>query len=598
LNIFDSSGFELNASNPAYFETKYIYNSEEQFHFILEDDMEIEPTVYWTVDGTSPTNFSSSGNPLVTKTSTLKFVGIDEVGNRTDIDSRDIVIDKLPPVITDFVITGDCNLRDGIYVCGETNAKIVLVITENITPDDIYINYTTNGEVPSRTSNEANSSSKTIEVPLSGIVKKVKIAVYDWIENRSDTLSLSLKYEVPVVSPLANLSLSDGALINFEIASKIDVSIENGGETPLYFYKFDSNNSFEENSSNSIDISDFDDGEYILSVIASNGEINSSEQNISFEIDNTPPNPPLISGENNFQESSEINITTDDNSTIYFSKVFGVIPATEYTGVITITSSTVIYAETEDEVGNRSGMVKKTFLKYGDTNISILDPNATISDDPNTTEPSDPNTTEPSDPNTTDPEPDDPVIEPDPEPDEPTIDPNYGVGILDQSGFDVVDTDNGEKIIFYDLAGNEMDIITINYKAVSDIVPSNFGDNSRQYVNSDITVRVLPSSDLIIIYNRVSLYSKVAINEIVSFTNSGFFYQSDGLVSNNGNVATLNFSYVGTSIATNYKLNGGDLGFPEIAVSSGSSISMKISTSSNNSLNFEVEAPLSGTITF
>ena len=116
-----------------------LYNSTQ----IVTLNMNEPGTIYYTTDGTIPTfNSNRYVSPLsITSNTILKYIAMDLLGTQTSVYTVNYIIDTIPP-------TASSNPTGGVYSSTQT---VNLSMNE---PGTIY--YTTDGTVPTTSSNEYN----------------------------------------------------------------------------------------------------------------------------------------------------------------------------------------------------------------------------------------------------------------------------------------------------------------------------------------------------------------------------------------------------------------------------------------------------------
>lgn len=123
-----------------------LYNSTLNVILSATDDMDTNPTIYYTLDGSTPTrNLMPSGERVYTGpikiskegSTILKFIAVDSTGNISNVITKTYTINTIKPTAT-------ANLNNGLY---NTNKIVKLSMSENGT---IY--YTTNGATPTASS--------------------------------------------------------------------------------------------------------------------------------------------------------------------------------------------------------------------------------------------------------------------------------------------------------------------------------------------------------------------------------------------------------------------------------------------------------------
>jgi len=581
--IYDTKG-ELDTNSSSYYNGKYIYLLPQQFRFETNDNYTENPKVYWEIEGKTPNILTSqSGNVTISSSTTLKFMGVDEVNNSTSILSRDIVIDTTPPTLLEFKAPDECPLVGDTYTCTQKEITLTLSAIDTETPDSITINYTVDGSIPTKKSSSVpNDSNVTLQ--LSENTKTFQYIAYDRVGNRSDLKTIKVKYDIKSASDATEmevtLSLDNNSSINGSIR-EINVTIINGGSLPIYYYKIDDNNfSHESNLSKGVDISQLNDGWHTLTVIASTGEINSTANTITFFIDKTPPASPTISGETPFKNETTISISTDDeNATIYYS-LDGATPTTksyEYTAPFQILGDTTVRAIAVDRVGNMSGESSKIFEVQrvptpnpSDT-LDIVDNNET-----NTTEENEIPFDEVN--NTT--------------PDESNI-------------VDIEESDKGEKLTIGNSSSEEHSI-NVNFQNLQ-VDKSDLDNGGREYIHQtdDInqTLIVSPngaiSGKIIDINTSISVEINTSLNmSSVDFGDGKVTFTSETITSDSRNNSQVTIESTKNQIDIHLVRNGEKIAFPTIPLGDGEEAKIKVYLRDNKSIEIELEMPLNDRLKF
>lgn len=170
--------------------------------------------IYYTLNGSTPTNESILYNGLITVSSNsiLKFIAIDESGNPSEVYTRDYKIDKTPVNVT-------ANNKGGTYYDN-------ILLTLN-TSRDCKIYYTLDGSIPISTSNEytgpivinKNLTLKFISVNEAGISSNV----------------VTEKYILDKSTPIGKVNYNSG-IYNKDL--KIALSMNKKG---IIYYKLNNN---------------------------------------------------------------------------------------------------------------------------------------------------------------------------------------------------------------------------------------------------------------------------------------------------------------------------------------------------------------------
>jgi len=111
---------------------------------IATDNLDTTPAIYYTTNGDDPTinNTLYTGVISIMRTTTLKFIAVDESGNTSPVTTETYtIIDKEAPLVSADPTTGTYNL----------NSTVTLTATDNVDTNPI-IYYTTNGNDPTNNS--------------------------------------------------------------------------------------------------------------------------------------------------------------------------------------------------------------------------------------------------------------------------------------------------------------------------------------------------------------------------------------------------------------------------------------------------------------
>ena len=585
--IFDSNMSELNSSNIAFYKNRYLYDKKQYFTFTSSDNHTQNPKIYWTLDGKTPTLLNSnSGNLSIKSTSTLKFIAADTVNNYTNIQSIDFMIDKTAPKSLSFSLSDGCIKKNSIYNCTKSNVNIILNAIDNETPDDLKIYFTQNGGLPTKESSTLKNGGKT-ELKLTQNEKTLKFVAYDKVGNRSETKIIKLRYDIENVNKslemTTSLSLENNSSINSKKVKKIDVNISNGGKNIVYYYKLNNQKYLvETNISNSIDISNLLDGSHTLSIIASNGENNSSNNQITFLVDNTPPPNPEISGLKQFKVFQDIKIMSKDKSAKIFYSIDGTSPSTqslEYVSPFKISKSLLIKAFAIDNIGNISDEVKKSFTlitskietNNTDENISKVVSN---SDKTEKVEPNKNQNSKPID----------------------TSENFNDANIVKNNSISNNDGKNvGESLTIENSYGKSK-IIKVYYP--KDTIFSDNGNKTYTYTNQNIlqtttvsqngSVSTKIKSDK----NLIEIKSNLESQNIFISKNGDINISSEEITSDSRKISRIELKVNSTKLEIKLYLNNKLIDFPVIDLS-GENASIHISLKSDNSINIELNIPLS-----
>ncbi len=457
--ILDRDGVELNSSNLSFYSHSYIYSTPQLFQFSSTDNLTATPKVFWSLDSVPNRFNSNSGDAVISTSGLLNAVAFDDVNNSSTMVSFEIVIDENPPSLSSPEISDDCQEINGLYECSTNIATVSINGFDSETPDGVSIYYTTNGNIPTKSSSPLLNSE--VNISLSENDKTLKFIAYDIAGNRSDIESLTAKSGGDSsngdLDMTVSLSISSGDELNGD-TNEINLSITNGGSDPVYYWSFDDNNfSYQNDVTAGISLSDLTDGNHTLRVIAFNGEFNSTVNSVDFYLDSTPPSTPVIGGDSWFYSETNITLLTDESGASIYYSIDGATPSIlshEYSGVFPITTTLTVKAVAVDRVGNMSGIASKSFQMIPTCNtgyslnsnyecVAIVTPEpdtpeeSNSTDDTNETESSDENSSTPTDNSSS------------------TEDDNTTSNITNIG--DIISTDDGERITINSDSGEELE---------------------------------------------------------------------------------------------------------------------------------------------
>ena len=594
--IFDSNK-ELDSNSSAYYQGKYIYPLPQKFHFSSSDNYTPTPRVYWEKEGKTPNIYTSStGDILVSSSTILKYIAVDEANNSSPIGVKTIVIDEVAPKFGQPKFSEDCPIVDGVYVCVNNQLEISLSTIENETPDEVAIYYTTNGDTPNRNSLQL-SKDGNITLHLSTNEKIFKYIAYDKVGNHSEIGEIRARYDINGANG-ANaigvvLSIDDNSSINGSV-QEIGVTIVNGGAEPIYYYKIDNGNySHESNLSKGVDVSNLEDGWHTLSVVAFNGEFNSSVNSISFYKDTTPPTEPTIQVNwVSLDSIASISITTDDpNSTIFYS-LDGATPnrnSLEYSSPFSIYKTTTIKAVAIDKVGNSSKVVTK-FVQFQTSQVAEeIDENSSelnTSQETNIT--SETNITQET--NITD---------------ETNITSETNITNIEtatpeeeETGniVDIQETESGQKLTIENSKG-EIQNIDINYsKQNVEIVDRE--DGGREFRSDNSKIVVSPNGAVSGNIGNINLDISSNLLKNISMDNGVLNFESDTIVSNRGISSKIHVKSSPGAIVIELWKDEEKIYFPKIDFEKGTDAQVRIIRKQDNSIDIEVTFSLNGKLEF
>ncbi len=190
------------------------YNTDQTVNLSAVDDLDSNPKIYYTLDGSDPTtnstlytepiNLNSEG------TTTLKFIAVDASGNISNVTERTYTIDKTIPTVTANLVSGTFNV-----------AQNVTLTTMDINSTKTY--YTTDNSDPT-------SSSTRIEYTTPIIVNvttTLKFAAVDTAGNWSPVYNETYTV-VDITAPIPSSDLPSGLyttnqIVNLSAVDELDL---------------------------------------------------------------------------------------------------------------------------------------------------------------------------------------------------------------------------------------------------------------------------------------------------------------------------------------------------------------------------------------
>ena len=177
-------------------------------------------TIYYTTNDTTPTTSSTQYNgPIsITKTTTLKFLAVDLVGNMSSIYSTTYTIDTVPP-------TASSNVKTGLY----NITKTVTLSMNKI--GTIY--YTLNGTTPTTTSNKYTGP---ITIKSTATLKYLAV---DLAGNKSPvyTNTYTIDKTAPKVASTTPANNAKGVSLTSTITIKFNEKISKGTKFSTIYIK-------------------------------------------------------------------------------------------------------------------------------------------------------------------------------------------------------------------------------------------------------------------------------------------------------------------------------------------------------------------------
>jgi hypothetical protein len=216
--LFDSTPPPTPTADPTGIGAAYISSVE-----VTLSCAESNTQIYYTLDGSTPSNTSSNYTTPITisgtnQTKTLQIIAYDLAGNASDVSFYEYLFDSTPPPTP----TAD---PTGIGAAYKSSVEVTLSCAES----NAQIYYTLDGSTPSNT-----SANYTTPITISGTnqTKTLKIIAYDLAGNASNMSSYEYLFDstppsTPTASPTGEFSA---------YKSSVDVTLECSELDALIYY--------------------------------------------------------------------------------------------------------------------------------------------------------------------------------------------------------------------------------------------------------------------------------------------------------------------------------------------------------------------------
>lgn len=193
-----------------------LYNTKKTVTLTATDDKDPNPKIYYTLDGSTPTNMSTlyTSPIMISKegTTILRFIAMDIAGNISNLGSNIYTIDTTVP-------TGNANVKTGIYNKAQT-------VTISMSEDgNIY--YTLNGTTPTTSSQRytgpisitSRTTLKYIAIDLAGNKSPVCTEIYT-IDTKAPTATANLNSGLYNTYKSVKLTMNKNGTIYYTLNGK------------------------------------------------------------------------------------------------------------------------------------------------------------------------------------------------------------------------------------------------------------------------------------------------------------------------------------------------------------------------------------------
>jgi predicted outer membrane repeat protein len=314
-----------------------LYNSKQTVTLKSTDNKDPNPKIYYTTDGSTPTNMSTLYTaPIeISKegTTVLRFIAVEMAGNISNLGSNIYTIDTTAP-------TANVNVKTGLYNKTQT---VTLTMSED---GNIY--YTLNGTTPTTASTKYTG-------PVS--ITATTTLKYLAIDLAGNSLPIYTEtYTIDKIAPTANNTVKGGL---YNTTKTVKLTMDKAG---TIYYTLNGTTPTE-NSSNytgPITVSSTTTLKYIAIDLAGNKSPVYTE---TYTIDKKAPTAAANINSGIYNTTKTVKLSVNKAGTIYYT-LNGKIPttsSTKYTGPISIKSTSTLKFFAVDLAGNKSPVYTKTY---------------------------------------------------------------------------------------------------------------------------------------------------------------------------------------------------------------------------------------------
>ena len=325
------------------------YNTDLTVNLTAVDDLDSNPQIYYTLDGSDPTtssilytgpiNINSEG------TTTLKFIAVDATGNWSPVYNQTYTIDITIPTVTSNPVGGLFN----------TTQTISLTTNE---PTTIY--YTTDGTTPTTTSNQYTT-------PINiNTTTTLKFMAIDTAGNQGTVQTET--YNIDTTPPTVQANPIGG---NYNTTKTVVLNADDESATIIYYTIDGSDPTTSSNQyTTPININTTTTLKFMaIDAFGNQG----TTQTETYNIDTTPPTVQANSVGGNYDNAQTITLTTNEPTTIYYT-TDGTTPTTtsnQYTTPININTTTTLKFMAIDAAGNKGTVQSETYNIKSDVYVQI-----------------------------------------------------------------------------------------------------------------------------------------------------------------------------------------------------------------------------------
>ena len=334
-----------------------LFNATQNVTLTATDNLDTQPDIYYTTDGTTPTMGSTlySGPITIDVTTSLMFFAVDDAGNMSGVQTEVYTIDMEAPNVT----------ADPAGVSFNTSKTVALAAMDNLDINpDIY--YTTDGTTPTM-----GSILYSGPITVDATTMLMFIAVDD-AGNLSDVQSKI--YTLDTEAPGVSASMGSGMLGSGESVTLN--ATDNEDTSPDIYYTTDGTTPTTSSTLYTGPISL--DETMVLNFFAVDEAGNASQvESRTYTIDAEAPTVTANPASGIYNTASVVLTATDNmdaNPTIYYT-TDGTTPTTSstlYAGPISITVDTTLQFIAVDILGNTSLVQSETYTISTDTTAPTI----------------------------------------------------------------------------------------------------------------------------------------------------------------------------------------------------------------------------------